>query len=85
VGSSQSLALREEHRLRVFEDRVLMRIFGPRRDEVMVRWRKLRYEELHNLYSLPSIIRIIESRRMRWAMHVARMGEKRNTYRERGH
>jgi hypothetical protein len=64
----------------VFENRVL-RIFGPKRDEVIGGWRKLHNEELHNLYSSPSIIRIIKSRRMRWAGHVARMGEKRNAYR----
>jgi hypothetical protein len=61
-----SLTLREEHRLRVFENRVL-RIFGPKRDEVMGGWRKLHNEELHGLYSLPSIIRVIKARRMRWA------------------
>jgi hypothetical protein len=68
-----SLILREEHRLRVFENRVLRRIFGPRRDEVTGEWRKLHNEELHDLYSSPSIIRIMKSRRMRWAGHVARM------------
>jgi hypothetical protein len=76
-----SLTVREEHKLRVFENRVLRRIFGPKRDGVRRRWRKLHNEELHNLYSSPSIIRIIKSRRMRWAGHVARMGEKRNVYR----
>jgi hypothetical protein len=60
-----SLTLRDEHRLRVFENRVLRRIFGPKRDEVMECWRKLHNEELRDLYSLPSIIRIVESRRMR--------------------
>jgi hypothetical protein len=60
---------------------VLRRIFGPKRDEVTGRWRKLHNEELNKLYSSPSIIRIIKSRRMRWAGHVARMGEKRNVYR----
>jgi hypothetical protein len=65
----------------VFENRVLRRIFGPKRDAVTGGWRKLHNEELHNLYSSPSIIRIIKSRRMRWADHVARMGEKRNVYR----
>jgi hypothetical protein len=65
----------------VFENRVLRRIFGPERDEVMGGWRKLRNEERHNFYSSPSIIRIMKSRRMRWAGHVARMGEKRNVYR----
>jgi hypothetical protein len=76
-----SQTLREEHRLRVFENRVLRRIFGPKRDEVTEGWRKLHNKEYHNLYSFPSIIRMIKSRRMRWAWHVARMGEKRNTYR----
>jgi hypothetical protein len=76
-----SLTLREEHRLRVSENRVLRRIFGPKRDEVTGEWRKLHNEELCNLYSSPSIIRIIKLRRMRWAGHVARMGEKRNAYR----
>jgi hypothetical protein len=65
----------------VFENKALRRIFGPNRDGVTGRWRKLHKEELHNLYSSPSIIRIIKFRRMRWAGHVARMGEKRNVYR----
>jgi hypothetical protein len=68
-----SLTLREKHRLRVFENRVLRRIFGPKRNEVTGGWRKLHNEELHNLYSSSSIIRMIKSRRMRWAGHVARM------------
>jgi hypothetical protein len=76
-----SLTVREEHKLRVFENRVLRKIFGPKRGGVMGGWRKLHNEELHNLYSSPSIIRIIKSRRMRWAGHVAQMGEKRNVYR----
>jgi hypothetical protein len=71
-----SLTLREEHRLRVFENRVPRRIFGPMRDEVMGGWRKLLNEELRDLYSSPSIIRMVKSRRMRWAGHVAQM-EKR--------
>jgi hypothetical protein len=75
-----SLTLREEHRLRVFENRVLRIIFGPKTDEITGEWRKLRNEELHILYSSPTIIRQIESRRMRWAGHVARMGEERNVY-----
>jgi hypothetical protein len=73
------LTLREEHRLRMFENRVL-RIFGLKRDEVTGGWRKLHNEELHNLYFSPSIIRMIKSRRMRWAGHVARKGEKTNAY-----
>jgi hypothetical protein len=76
-----SLTEREEHKLRVFENRVLRRIFGPNRDGVTGGWRKMHNEELHNLYSSSSIIRNIKSRRMRWAGHVARMGEKRNVYR----
>jgi hypothetical protein len=76
-----SLALREEHRLRVFENRVLRRIYGPKRDEVMGGRRKLHNEALHNLHCSPSIIRMIQSRRMGWAGHVARVGEKRNAYR----
>jgi hypothetical protein len=65
----------------VFEDRVLRRISGPKRDEVIGGWRKLHNEELHNLYSSPSIIGMIKSKRIRWAGHVARMGNKRNAYR----
>jgi hypothetical protein len=72
-----SLALREGHRLRVFENRVLRRIFGPKRDEVTRDWRELHNEEHHDLYFSPSIIRIMKARRMRWAEHVSRMGEKR--------
>jgi hypothetical protein len=68
-----SLTLREEHRLRVFENMVLRRIFGPKRDEVTGEWRKLHNEELHDLYS-SLVIRIIKLRRMRWAGHIARMG-----------
>jgi hypothetical protein len=68
-----SLILREEHRLRVFENRVLRTIFGPKRDEVTGGWRKLHNEELHNLYSSPSIIRVIKSKRI--------LGKKRNAYR----
>jgi hypothetical protein len=75
-----SLTLSEEHRLRVFENRVLRRMFGPKRDEVAGGWRKLHNEELHGLYSSPSIIRVFKSRRMRWAEHVARMGEVRGAY-----
>jgi hypothetical protein len=75
-----SLTLREEHRLGVFENRVL-RMFEPKIDGVTGEWRKLHNEELHDLYSSTSIIRIVKARRMRWAEHVARMGEKRNAYR----
>jgi hypothetical protein len=64
-------------RLRVMGNRVLRRIFGPKTDEVMGEWRKLHNEELHNLYTSPDIIRQVKSRRMRWAGHVARMGEER--------
>jgi hypothetical protein len=80
-GKTWSLKLREKHRLRVFENRVLRRIFGLKRDEVTGEWRKLHNEELPNLYCWPNIIRIIKSRRMRWMGHVARMGEKKNAYR----
>jgi hypothetical protein len=73
-----SLTLKEEHRLRVFENKVLGTIFGLKRDEVMGEWRKLHNQELHDLYSSLSIIRIIKSRRMRWAGHVTRKGVKRN-------
>jgi hypothetical protein len=72
------LSLREEHRLRVFDNRMVKRIFGPKRDVVTGGWRKLQNEELHNLYSSPNIITIIKSRRMRWVGHIARMGEKTN-------
>jgi hypothetical protein len=75
-----SLTLREEHRLRVFEDRVLRRIFGPKRDEMTGRWRKLHNEELCDLYFSPSIIRTIKLRKMRRAGHVPGM-VKRNVYR----
>jgi hypothetical protein len=76
-----SLTLRGEHKLRVFEDRVPRRIFGPKRGEVTGEWRKLHNEGLHDLYSSPSIIRIMKSRRMRLVGHAARMGEKRIAYR----
>jgi hypothetical protein len=78
---TRSLALREESRLRMFENRVLRRVFGPKRDEVTGEWRKLYSEELSHLYSLPSIVRVVKSRRIRWAGHVARMGEGRGVYR----
>jgi hypothetical protein len=67
--------------LRVFENRVLRRIFGPKKDEVTGEWRKLHSEELNDLYSFPTIVRVIKSRRMRWARHVARAGEGRGVYR----
>ncbi|KAJ4439356.1 hypothetical protein ANN_07478 [Periplaneta americana] len=76
-----TLTLREEHRFRVFENKVLRKIFGAKRDEVTGEWRKLHNTELHALYSSPDIIRNIKSRRLRWAGHVARMGESRNAYR----
>jgi hypothetical protein len=68
------------YRLRIFVNRVLRRIFGPKRDEVTGGWRKLHNEELHGLYSSPNIVRVIKARRMRWAGHVARMGEVRGAY-----
>jgi hypothetical protein len=74
------VTLREEHRLRVFQNRVLRRIFGLKREKVTGGWRKLHNEELHNLYSLPSIIRMIKSRRVRWARRVAQI-ENRNASR----
>ena len=76
-----SLTLREERKLKVFENMVLRRIFGPRRDEVTGEWRRLHNEELNDLNSSPNIVRVIKSRRMRWAGHVARMGEEREAYR----
>ena len=76
-----SLTLREERKLRVFENMVLRRIFGLRRDEVTGEWMRLHNEELNDLYSSPNIVRVIKSRRMRWAGHVARMGEERGVYR----
>jgi hypothetical protein len=85
------LTLREEHRLKVCENRVVRRIFGSERDEVIGGWRKLHNEELHSLYSSPSIIRI-KSKRMRWAEHVPQMGRRGmqigywwETQKERGH
>ena len=78
---TRSLKLREERKLRVFENMVLWRIFGPRRDEVTGEWRRLHNEELNDLYSSPNIVRVIKSRIMRWAGHVARVGEEREVYR----
>jgi hypothetical protein len=75
-----SFTLREEFRLRVFENRVLRRIFGPKRDEVKREWRKLHNEEFNDLYPSPKIFRVIKSRRMRWVEHAARMWERRGIY-----
>ena len=76
-----SLTLREECRLRVYENSVLRRIFGPKRDEVTGKWRKLHNEELNNLHSSPNIVRVIKSRRMRWVWHIASTGERSGVYR----
>ena len=78
---TSSLTLREERKLRVFENMVLRRISGPRRDKVTGEWRRLHNEELNDLYSSPNIVRVMKWRRMRWAGHVARMGEERGVYR----
>ena len=75
-----SLTLREERRLRVFENRVLRRIFCPKRDEVKGEWRKLHNKDLNDLYSSPTTFGLIKSSRMRWASHVVRMGERRDVY-----
>ena len=72
--------MREERKLRVFENRVLRRIFGPRRDEVTGEWRKVHNEELNDLYCSPNIVQVIKSRRMRWVGHVACMGDKRGIF-----
>jgi hypothetical protein len=72
------LTLREEHRLRVFTNRVLRRVFGPKRDEVTGKWRNLHSEEPHILYSSPNIVRQIKSRRMKWAGHVVHMGQEKS-------
>jgi len=77
-----SLTLREERRLRVFENRVLRRVFVLKRDELTGEWRKSHNEELSDLYSLPNIVRVVKPRRMRWAGHMARMGQGREVYRE---
>jgi hypothetical protein len=76
-----SLTLKEERRLRVYENKVLGRIFGPKRDEVTGEWRKLHNEKLNDLYFPPSIVRVIKSRRRKWAGYVARLGERRGVYR----
>ena len=76
TSETWSLTLREERKLRVFENMVLRRIFGPRRDEVTGEWRRLHNEELNDLYFSPNIVRVIKLRRMRWAGNVARMGEE---------
>jgi hypothetical protein len=73
--------LRDERRLRVFEDRVLRKIFGPKRDEVAREWRRLHNEELCDLYSSPNIIRVIKSSRMKWAGHLVRKGDRRGACR----
>jgi hypothetical protein len=73
--------MREERRLRAFENRELRRVFGPKRDEVTGKWRKLLNEELNDLYSLPNIVRVVKLGRMRWAGYVARMGEDRGVHR----
>ena len=75
-----SLTLREERRLRVFENSVLRRVFGPKRDEVTWEWRKLHNEELSDRYSLPKIVWVVKLKRMRWAGHVARMEEGRGVH-----
>ena len=76
-----SLTLRDERRLRVFQNRVLRRVFGPKRDEVIGEYRKLHNEELNDLYSLPNTVNLIKPRRMRWAGNIARMGKRRGVYR----
>jgi len=73
--------LPEERKLKVFENMALKRIFGPRRDEVTGEWRRLHNKELNDLYSSPNIVRVIKSRRMRWAGHVARMSKEKGLYR----
>jgi hypothetical protein len=73
--------LRKERKLRVFENRVFRRVFGPKRVEVTGEWRKLHNEELNDLYTLPNIVRVVKSRRLRWAGHVARMGKDKGVHR----
>jgi len=80
-NETRIFSLRDERRLRVFENRVLRRVFGPKRDEVTREWRKLHNEELSDLYPLPNSVRVVKSRRMRWAGHVACMGEGRGVHR----
>jgi hypothetical protein len=81
MGETWSLTLRGECRLNFSEKRVLRRIFGPKKDEITREGKKLHNEELNDLYSLPNIIRVIKSRRMKWAEHVVRTGERRGVYR----
>jgi len=81
VHAVWSLTLREEHRLRVSENRVSRKKIGLKRDEVTGEWRKLYNEELNDLYSSPNIVQVIKLKRMRWVVHVARMGERRGDYR----
>jgi hypothetical protein len=81
VCETWSLRLREERRPRVYENRVLRRVFGPKRDEVTEEWKNLHNEELNDLYFLPNIVRVVKLRKIRWAGHVARMGEERGVHR----
>jgi len=81
MGEIIALTLMEEPRLMVYENWMLRRIFGPKRDEIKREWRKLNNEELNDLYPSPNIVRVTKSRRIRWAWHVARMGERRSLYR----
>jgi hypothetical protein len=81
ISSLFCTVVREERWLRVFESRVLRRVFGPKTDEVTGEWRKLHNEELNDLYSLHNIVRVVKSRRMRWAGHVARLREDRVVHR----
>ena len=75
------MTLREERKLRLFENMALRRIFGPRRDKVTGEWRRLHNEELNDFYSSPNVVWVIQLRRMRWAGHVAHVGEERGVYR----